>query len=159
VTDDEIVAAVRARLREGQWLLAAPATPEELAEAEQMLGFPLPPLLRRIYTEVANGGFEPFEDLDFIVENDREWRADDITPDSPRWTPGVVMFCAFGSSMIYGLLDCRSPSGDVSAMNQGEAYDLGMNLADWFEVWLGGQLDADAVRAIRDLRAQLESAG
>lgn len=80
MTDDEIVAAVRERLREGQWLLAAPATPAELAEAERMLGFGLPPLLRRVYTEVANGGFEPFEDLDFIVENDREWRADDITP-------------------------------------------------------------------------------
>src|SRR5437588_8306477 len=36
-----------------------PATPVMVGSAEQALGFALPPVLRRIYLEVGNGGFGP----------------------------------------------------------------------------------------------------
>src|SRR5205807_2116845 len=36
-----------------------PATEDQIRETEQQLGFPLPPLLRLLYTEIANGGFGP----------------------------------------------------------------------------------------------------
>ncbi len=36
-----------------------PAKEEQLAATEALLGFPLPPLLRNIYAEFANGGFGP----------------------------------------------------------------------------------------------------
>ncbi len=36
-----------------------PANEVQLAATEAVLGFPLPPLLRALYTEVANGGFGP----------------------------------------------------------------------------------------------------
>jgi hypothetical protein len=36
-----------------------PASEEQLLATEAALGFPLPPVLRAIYTEVANGGFGP----------------------------------------------------------------------------------------------------
>lgn len=36
-----------------------PATPEQLRETEDFLGFPLPLLLRVLYTQLANGGFGP----------------------------------------------------------------------------------------------------
>jgi hypothetical protein len=36
-----------------------PATAETIGEAEGIIGFPLPPLLRRLYLEVADGGFGP----------------------------------------------------------------------------------------------------
>ena len=39
--------------------LFPPTTFETVAAAEVRLGFRLPPLLRRIYTEVANGGIGP----------------------------------------------------------------------------------------------------
>ena len=39
--------------------LPAAATESQLADAERRLGFALPPLLRRLYAEVANGGFGP----------------------------------------------------------------------------------------------------
>lgn len=38
-----------------------PTTMAEVLAAEQALGFKLPDLLRRIYTEAANGGFGPLE--------------------------------------------------------------------------------------------------
>jgi SMI1 / KNR4 family (SUKH-1) len=36
-----------------------PASEEQLAATEAVLGFPLPPLLRTLYAEIANGGFGP----------------------------------------------------------------------------------------------------
>ena len=39
--------------------LPAVASEAQLAAAERQLGFELPPLLRRLYAEVANGGFGP----------------------------------------------------------------------------------------------------
>ena len=39
--------------------LPAPASEEQLNAAERRLGFALPPLLRRVYAEVANGGVGP----------------------------------------------------------------------------------------------------
>ena len=43
----------------GQQFLFPPATEDQIQETEQQLGFPLPPLLRLLYTEIANGGFGP----------------------------------------------------------------------------------------------------
>lgn len=36
-----------------------PATEQQIRETEQQLGFPLPPLLRLLYTHIASGGFGP----------------------------------------------------------------------------------------------------
>lgn len=36
-----------------------PATEQQIKETEQQLGFPLPLLLRLLYTQIANGGFGP----------------------------------------------------------------------------------------------------
>lgn len=36
-----------------------PATEQQIEQTEQQLGFPLPPLLRLLYTQIANGGFGP----------------------------------------------------------------------------------------------------
>jgi hypothetical protein len=61
VMDEAIVEAVRGSAGLGS--LPAPATPEAVTEAEKLIGFPLPPLLRRLYLEVANGGFGPAEGI------------------------------------------------------------------------------------------------
>jgi hypothetical protein len=39
--------------------IAPPTTPAEVDTAEAALGFAIPPLLRRLYVEVGNGGFGP----------------------------------------------------------------------------------------------------
>jgi hypothetical protein len=43
------------------------ATAEQLAEMETLLGFPIPPLLRRLYAEVGNGAFGPAYGLIGVV--------------------------------------------------------------------------------------------
>lgn len=67
MTDEEILDAIRARVAQGRQLdgdyqpeLVRPATEDEMRAAERVIGFPLPPLLRRIYGEIANGGVGPF---------------------------------------------------------------------------------------------------
>jgi len=45
---------------------APPATAADIDSAETALGFPIPPLLRRLYTEVGNGGWGPNCGLDGI---------------------------------------------------------------------------------------------
>ncbi|MFG2778851.1 hypothetical protein ACGFY7_13530 [Streptomyces prunicolor] len=55
MTEDEIIHAIRERYPAGERPPTAP--PEAVAELEAAVGFPMPPLLKRIYLEVADGGF------------------------------------------------------------------------------------------------------
>ncbi len=43
----------------GDRLWHPPLTISEIQDVERRLGFLLPPFLRRLYSEVANGGFGP----------------------------------------------------------------------------------------------------
>ncbi|WP_216858509.1 SMI1/KNR4 family protein [Actinomadura verrucosospora] len=57
MTDEEVLNLVAKRaLQDGE---LPRATSEQIKEAEAALGFPLPPLLSRLYREVGNGGFGP----------------------------------------------------------------------------------------------------
>jgi len=55
-------------------ILAFPtATEQPIRETEQQLGFPLPPLLRLLYTQIANGGFGPGTGLLGLLVAMVEW--------------------------------------------------------------------------------------
>jgi hypothetical protein len=68
---DALIARIKARVADplravdaAAWVcprptVAPPATGAEVDAAEAALGFAIPPLLRRLYTEVGNGGFGP----------------------------------------------------------------------------------------------------
>ncbi|MFF7209113.1 hypothetical protein ACFZAU_01090 [Streptomyces sp. NPDC008238] len=55
MTDDEIIHRIREQDAAGE--LPTPGPPEAVAELETAVGHPMPPLLKRIYLEVADGGF------------------------------------------------------------------------------------------------------
>lgn len=67
--DDTLIARLRERAADaqrrvddrpfGESTLLPPATLEQVAVSERILGVTFPTLLRRLYTEVANGGFGP----------------------------------------------------------------------------------------------------
>ncbi|GHO49652.1 SMI1/KNR4 family protein [Ktedonospora formicarum] len=57
---DDLLTRIRAHWRPS---IFPPATEEQVQETERQLGFPLPPLLRLLYTEIANGGFGPGEGI------------------------------------------------------------------------------------------------
>jgi hypothetical protein len=150
VTDDEIIDAIRSKVLNGNGRHQEPATEQMLEEAESLIGSALPPLLRRVYGEVANGGFEPFECLDFMITNNEGWRDAGIPPEDERsWTPGVVMFCEFGCS-IFALLDCRTPEGRVRLMDQGDIHKIDIPLTDWFQMWIADHLVATVFAMLKE---------
>ena len=119
MTDDELIAATRTRLPSAA---PPPASADELAEAERRLGFALPSLLRRLYTEVANGSWGPGYgptvaiggarvDLDDgLVDWYRTMRDAGADPDDaswPGWPDRLVAVCHWGCA-IWSCVDCST---------------------------------------------------
>ncbi|MGW0209153.1 SMI1/KNR4 family protein [Streptomyces sp. NPDC003233] len=159
VTDDEVLAAVKARVQAGrptEWrdspLTPAPASAEALAEAERIIGYPLPPLLRRLYTEVANGGFGPCGGIEGLrdghtsdgpsmLEVYLQYDEPDPDPEAPPAPPhGVLLFCDHGCA-TWSMLDCRHPEGQMWWWDQGERHKCDLMLREWLSMWLEGKLE------------------
>jgi hypothetical protein len=174
MTDEEILAAIRVRVSEGRPAdfndpqpLPGPAPAALVEDAEHVIGYPLPPLLRRIYTEIANGGVGPFGGIEGLpggYSSNGSWdmlrsyeadRDDDLLdPDRPPPPVGVLFFCDFGCAM-WSLLDCRHPEGQMWWWESGDRNKLNLTLREWLTAWLTG--DIDKVRSKRDLMLADES--
>ncbi|MDQ0945709.1 SMI1/KNR4 family protein [Streptomyces sp. V1I1] len=149
MTDDEVVEAVRCCA--GARSLPAPATPEAVTEAEKVIGFPLPPLLRRLYLEVANGGFGPAEGILGVRGGASQGDWSDLAeiyqggPDpSGRIPAGLVPVYDWGCT-IWSLVDFRDPAGPMWCTHEGEHWHQGMNLADWLSATMAGALTVDSL--------------
>jgi hypothetical protein len=114
-----------------------------IARAERELGFALPSLLRRVYQEVADGGFGPgfglfplqraraeAEIVESLVEV-REKLAGD-----PAWPQLLLPICDWGCA-IWSCLDCRTDDGAIVTL-AGEAplVSTGHDLRSWLRAWL-----------------------
>ncbi|GAA3455684.1 SMI1/KNR4 family protein [Dactylosporangium matsuzakiense] len=153
MTDDEIFEAIRQRVEMGRPTdlddalpPRAPVSEEDVRRAEAAIGYRLPPLARRIYLELANGGVGRSSGIERLIDGDftlgestdeppGTWDDPDEPPALPR---GVVFFCDFGCAM-WALLDCRHPLGQMWWLDQGERYKLHLTLREWFAAWLAGQ--------------------
>jgi hypothetical protein len=131
----------------------------DLGAAEASFGFPIPPLLRRLYTEVGNGGWGPNYGLDGIPaggaepdENDivgvyRSCIAPERALESPAvdWPRGLVMLIGRGC-VDYEVCDFLLPPYPVYLLS-GDTWDLerpviealtpvAASLAERLEAWL-----------------------
>lgn len=155
-SEDEIIDVLRVRAREGRpsdypnkLPLPEPVSEEAIAEAEQVISYPLPPLLRRIYREIANGGLGPFggieglpgghiSDADDMLTVYQSCRQAVIEPGEQAPPPeGVLFFCNFGCGM-WTLLDCRHPQGQIWWAEEGQWHKLNLTLPEWLGAWLAG---------------------
>jgi hypothetical protein len=129
-----------------------PATSAAIAQAESLVGAPLPELLRGLYA-VANGGFGPGYGVLGLREgfmDDMNRTAVDILaeiPDGlwPGMPSGLLPVCHWGCA-IYSFVHCPSgrmfgwdpnpvePDDDVPFFEQEYTIDT------WMEAWLGGLL-------------------
>ncbi|MEU6311321.1 SMI1/KNR4 family protein [Streptomyces sp. NPDC047014] len=121
--------------------LPAPLGAGEIARAEGIVGFPLPPLLARLYTQVGDGGFGPEQGLLPLRRAVAVYRAQ--RESGWRWPEGVLPVADFGCAM-YACVDCRSGTAQVLLFdpNPGEP-DLAWSvdtpsLAGWLRGWLDG---------------------
>ena len=163
-----------ARLRTG--FVRPPLTEREMQACEAKLGFPLPPLLRDLYVQIADGGFGPAGGIYGLKDEPNDWWGGLVTwyrqlkkhhrlvsltdlkqrasPDHMINLPGYVwpeqllQFCTWGC-------------GNFAAIDRGTGHILYLtpgpggnrlfeythaSLSDWLEDWLAETLDMDTRR-------------
>lgn len=155
---DAIVAAVRQRMEKRRvdlgraWpVRLRPASPDVIAADERYLGFALPPLLKRLYREIGNGGFGPGYGLIGLTGG----VPDDIGAPAPRryrrlrmgglfgaWPEKLLPICQWHSSDVMSCIDCSRPGFpirlfDASARWHGTWADAFFDECDSFDEWIG----------------------
>lgn len=137
-----------------------PAAPDQVRTAEASLGFPLPDLLCRVYTAIANGGFGPGRGLlglpggatdkhgSSIVDLYDSFSASSADDPAWRWPDRLVPLCAWAPS-VYTCVDCADPEGAVVGLDL-IGYEPGrslkefllpqapMTLEAWLRAWVEG---------------------
>ncbi|MBY8815437.1 SMI1/KNR4 family protein [Streptomyces cinereoruber] len=149
---EELVRRVAAKAKATSTTLPPAATAEEVAEAEAILGFTLPPLLASLYREVANGGYGPdYQLLPLIGEGHtilseyRSERSASAEEETPYWPADVLPILDWGCGM-YAAVDCRSETATVLLFDPNPMTDDGAeawfldaeSLTEWLETWLAG---------------------
>jgi len=125
-----------------------PVTQADLADAEKLLGFALPPFLKRVYLEVGNGGFGPGyglaplftpalfpeEEVYFqpsLVHTTLCYRGKD-------WPETLLYLCGWGCN-IYSSIDCSHPQYPIVRSEQ--TWHIGIeapSMPQWLRAWLNG---------------------
>jgi hypothetical protein len=152
VSDDAGFDAVRAAVEAGGHVGRPPvATAGAVQAVEEAIGCPLPPLLRRLFLEVANGGFGPGHagihgapghqgaahggDWEDLLDVHRAFRSGP----GPR-VPRHMLWLHDWGCAIWSLVDCSSPQGVMWVSDQGLLACQGISLAEWLTAWLQGRL-------------------
>jgi hypothetical protein len=113
----------------------APIRVQALEESERQLGFRLPPLLKRLYTEVGNGGFGPGHGLLSMVPLSSVDRPIPLYYSSLRsrrndWPVDVVPFSDWGC-LIVSCVDFSSDSADPPVLR----FEPNMSHPDTMPFW------------------------
>ncbi|MGI8451740.1 MAG: SMI1/KNR4 family protein [Streptosporangiaceae bacterium] len=132
------------------------ALPEAVLELEEAIGCSLPPLLRRLFLEVANGGFGPSEGgilgvRGYGLTHTGNWT--DLLHAYRAFSPHVpreMLWLYDWGCAIWSLVDCSRPEGQMWVWDPNGAEDPSpanslfreaMTLTDWLAAWLHGELD------------------
>jgi hypothetical protein len=122
------------------------ATRKAVQDAEGQMGFPLPLLLRELWTEVGNGGFgpgyglfgvsvTPGSELSMSVPN---VYLQSIADESYGWPKKLVLICEWGCA-LYSAIDCSTCDGEiVNVLGELDLKPTGSSLAQWMQDWVDG---------------------
>ena len=163
--DDAIVAAIRSRLRTKVTDLGGarhsrlkPGDPAEVANDERRLGIKFPPLMKRIYTEIGNGGFGPgcgligltngapddtgrtgpaiYNQLLCVDSEDPNW----------KWPIGLLPICHWGCAIL-SCVDCADshfrmrifdPNVHLGGDWAGSFFEEAEAFETWIKEWASG---------------------
>jgi hypothetical protein len=130
-----------------------PVTEERLAEAEARIGFSLPPLVRAMYTQVADGGYGPGYGViqlaghPYTVVESRLRMSEENVP-MWVWPERFVEFVNWGCHYFSGI-DCSDPSCPVFFYDHDRAVgDATLadclsiesdSVVEWLSAWLNGE--------------------
>ena len=138
-----------------------PATAEQLARTEMELGFALPPFLKRMYSEMANGGFGPAYGFMSATDDEYAPHLDDVyivayhrivsgsdVSEAWRWPDKLISIADNGCGMRW-CLDCDSGeivyfAGDTIDEDDANTFKeafirTGRSLREGVEDWLAGK--------------------
>jgi len=170
---DDLIRRIKARVADpirfvdsASWVMptpsaASPANAADIDAAESALGFPFPPLLRRLYTEVGNGNWGPSYGLYGIPTGGAEPDVNDMVgfylectaPEraielpAVEWPRGLVPLIGRGC-VDYELCDFLRPQHSVFLLS-GETLELDRPLAE--SITLLAPSIADRLEAWLDL--------
>ena len=131
-----------------------PVSESVVADVEQALGFPFPSLLRRLYTEVENGGFGPgggifgleigpigledaHRDDNFLCLPELYFGfREGVIEDESNWPEKVLPVWTIGCAMYDGI-DCGLPDFPVLQMTGGSEplTKTGIHFRDCTDTW------------------------
>ncbi|MEV4324296.1 SMI1/KNR4 family protein [Microbispora rosea] len=146
MTEDELVEAIRAIPG-----LLPPVSPEVIEEVERVIGYSLPPLLRRLYIEAANGGFGPRDGVLGVAGSEYKHHfevadiIDSYNSEREDW-PGMLWLFDWGCG-IWSVMDLRDPAGPMWIWDPNIGEDestltpQNMTLAEWLAESLSGNLE------------------
>jgi SMI1/KNR4 family protein SUKH-1 len=136
--------------------LPEPASHEGIAAAERRLGFVLPPLLKRLYLEVANGGFGPGPGILGVSggwQNDHGKTIEDLhaemlaaVQENRQWIWPAGLLPIVDHSGVYVCVDATGASNRVVEFDFEELDDEGRDggwsrafsdVAPSFDTWIG----------------------
>ncbi|MER6185850.1 hypothetical protein [Streptomyces sp. NPDC001652] len=116
--------------------LPGPASVEDVAAFERVVGHPMPELLKRISLEVANGGFRPWEVVSVTKTDDWFSGCSDITM---AYVPLIDRGCAMWTLIDFRTADGQMRDWDPNLCCVGHApAPTGQSLAQWLTAWLQG---------------------
>ena len=133
--------------------LPPPLDRQTILAAEDRLGFAFPPLLTRLWAEVANGGFgpgyglfglrgghvdfacrSPLPDLYLDALEDPAWERFLGEP----WPARLLPICDWGCCH-QSAIDCSTPETEVIDLSDGfQRHPKGVSFARWMEDWVNG---------------------
>ncbi|MES9519155.1 SMI1/KNR4 family protein [Streptomyces capoamus] len=152
MSEDEIVERVRAFA--GTHRLPPPAPAEAVAELEALVGWPMPTLLRRLYLEVADGGFGPsfhvlsltdtgrwFSDEESLLQLARDFGSAEPEPTQPprHTVPLMTLGCAVWWFIDFSTAEGRMWGWEPNARCERHCFfPERFTLAQWLTDWLDG---------------------
>lgn len=118
-----------------------PAPLATLRSAERTLGFTLPALLGRVYTEVGNGGFGPGSGL-LGLEGGYPQDGQVLTDRYPvlvaqGWRDGLLPLWDWGCA-AWSCVDAVNPDGPIVTAHERGFTVTRFHLADWLAAWCAG---------------------
>jgi hypothetical protein len=140
--DDDLIKTLRVRVT-SEAQRYPPASLEVIRSAEVRLMHPLPPLLKRVYLEVSNGGFGPGYGLIGLDggHGDPDGRSLAALTEyflGFGWPPRLLPLWDWGSGM-WTCIDHTSPTAAIVTHDPSGAFLTPFDLASWLTSWIDGR--------------------
>ena len=142
-------------------VLPGPADGAWLAQIEARLGVPLPPTLRRVYAEVADGGFGPGEGLlplAGVAGRYEELRSPGMMPRGRSWPEGLLPLVSMDPGWdcveaATGLIIAWDPE-DLSERSSEAVFarsfrEIHPSVEAWLTDWVGSKTQEEVMAAQR----------